>query len=217
DCAMDAYPVHQVCLDGYWMGTYEVGQGEWEAIMGDNPAYNAAGSNFPVERMALEDVEAFLKQLNQGLDDYVYRLPTEAEWEYACTGGGRDERFSGGQDLDAVAWHQDNSLPEGSGPPMPASHERGVLAPNHFGLYDMNGNVAEWGADTYDPEAYFRHEQENPVYTEDTGLYVVRGGSFTGKAEQVNCRARQGADPRLSNSELGFRVILGRPLDQISP
>lgn len=103
----DEGPVHKVCVDGFWMGKYEVTQGQWQKVMGTNPAYFKKGDNYPVEQVSWDDTQEFLAKLNRE-SSRSYRLPTEAEWEYACRAGGSG-RYCGGDDVNAVAWYGKNS------------------------------------------------------------------------------------------------------------
>jgi len=127
----DEGPVHEVCVDSFWMGQYEVTQGQWEKVMGANPSNFTKGGNYPVENVSWNDTQDFIKKLNKKYDKQ-YRLPTEAEWEYACRAKGSG-RYCGGDDLDAVAWYDKNS---GS-----STHAVGGKQANAFGLHDMSGNV----------------------------------------------------------------------------
>src|SRR6185295_12837821 len=129
--------VHKVRITRQFeIGKYEVTQEQWQAVMGDNPS-NFKGANLPVEKVSWNDAQDFLLKLN-ARDGYTYRLPTEAEWEYACRAGSMGD-FAG--ELDDVAWYDKNS---GS-----KTHPVGQKRPNVWGLYDMHGNVSEWCSDWY--------------------------------------------------------------------
>ncbi|MCW5199985.1 SUMF1/EgtB/PvdO family nonheme iron enzyme, partial [Desulfobulbus sp. F1] len=140
----DEGPVHKVCVDSFWMGQYEVTQGQWKKIMDANPSEFKKGGNYPVEQVSWDDAQDFIKKLNSSTGK-SYRLPTEAEWEYACRANS-SSRYCGGDDLDALAWHSKNS----GGSTHPVGGKQG----NGFGLYDMSGNVWEWCADQYDSDYY---------------------------------------------------------------
>ena len=134
DCSSDEKPVHEVCVDGFWMGKTEVTQGQWKQIMGDNPAMFKKGDNYPLENALYEEMEKFMNKLSTvSKGAYVFRFPTEAEWEYASRSGGKPEKYAGGSDLNQVAWYSGNS--------DDSTHAVATKAPNGLGLFDMNGNV----------------------------------------------------------------------------
>ena len=209
NCVRDEKPLHEVCLDGFWMGKTEVTQGQWKQIMGDNPAKFKKGDNYPLENAFYEEMEKFiirLSSLNKGA--YKFRLPTEAEWEYACRSGGKPEEYAGGSDLDQVAWYSGNS--------NSFTHAVATKAPNGLGLFDMNGNVHEWCADLYRGWAYRKHERNNPLFREaDGNLKVYRGGSWESKPKFARCAARSNElaldFPPMLNAyrmnDLGFRLV----------
>jgi formylglycine-generating enzyme len=137
-------------------GKYEVTQAQWEAVMGNNPAYfKQCGESCPVESVSWNDVQEFIKKLNQQTGK-TYRLPTEAEWEYAARSGGKSEKYSGGNNVDSVAWYNGNSGKQ--------THPVGRKQPNGLGIYDMSGNVWEWVEDIYSNSAYRAHNRNNPIY-----------------------------------------------------
>ena len=135
---------HEVTISrGFYLGKYEITQGQWESVMGSNPSY-FGGSNRPVEQVSWNDVQEFIGRLNEAAGEEVYRLPTEAEWEYACRAG-TTTRWSFGDDegqLGEYAWYTGNNSPYGT-------KEVGTKRPNPWGLYDMHGNVWEWCQDWY--------------------------------------------------------------------
>ncbi|MBF0461383.1 MAG: formylglycine-generating enzyme family protein [Magnetococcales bacterium] len=140
ECFEHEQPVHPVTLSGFWLGKTEVTQGQWKALMGTNPSrFNECGENCPVESVSWDDVQAFIKKLNDR-GDGKYRMPTEAEWEYACRSGGKAEKYAGGNNADPVSWHHDQDK-EGK------THPVGTKAANGLGLSDMSGNVWEWVQD----------------------------------------------------------------------
>ena len=191
----DEGPVHEVCVDGFWMGKYEVTQGQWQKIMGENPANFQKGDKYPVEQVSWEDVQKFITQLKKR-SGKEYRLPTEAEWEYAARAGA-SYKYSGGDDLDAVAWYDGNS---GN-----TTHPVGQKKANAFGVYDMSGNVWEWCADWYDD--YASSPQDNPTGP-DSGTYrVIRGGSWYDTPRDARCSVRLGDVPVYRNYFIGFRVV----------
>jgi formylglycine-generating enzyme required for sulfatase activity len=210
DCYRDEKPVHEVCVDGFWMGKTEVTQGQWKQIMGDNPAKFQKGDNYPVENAIWAEMEKFTMKLSSlNKDAFKFRLPTEAEWEYACRSGGKPEKFAGGSDLDQVAWCKENS--------NRSTHAVATKAPNGLGLFDMSGNVHEWVVDVYRGWAYKKHERNNPILTVDERALtkVYRGGSWKTKPKYTRCAARAyefALAPSLAGvpyrtNDLGFRLV----------
>jgi len=167
----DERPVHQVTLSSFEIGKYEVTQAEWISVMGSNPSM-FKGSRLPVENVTWQAVQIYIDTLND-MTGKRYRLPTEAEWEYACRAGTTGDRYG---DLDAIAWYPANS--------GGLTHEVGGKAPNAFGLYDMIGNVYEWVRECYGP--YSPEPVVDPKGSSDCdetyGLnefhHIVRGGSW---------------------------------------
>ncbi len=199
DGGSDEKPVHEVCLEGYWLGKYEVTQGQWRKVMGSNPSkFKNCGSDCPVEQVSWDDVQDYIRKLNRQ-DGPEYRLPTEAEWEYACRSGGRDEKYSGGNSVDRVAWYRDNAGKK--------THRVGSKSANGLGLHDMSGNVWEWVQDIYDKSAYRNHARNNPVNTSGGSFRVGRGGSWGNVAGYTRCAYRGVNDPDNSNLNLGFRLL----------
>jgi len=209
DCFRDEKPVHEVCVDGFWMGKTEATQGQWKQIMGDNPAEFKKGDNYPVENVSWPEVEKFTKKLSSlTTSPYEFRLPTEAEWEYAARSGGKPEKYAGGSDLDRVAWYHGNS--------NRSTHAVATKAPNGLGLFDMNGNVNEWCTDNYRAWAYKKHKRNNPLFRADY-VYsrIYRGGSWKSKPKSARCSARSSEigverPPNLApfrSNDLGFRLV----------
>ena len=193
----DEMPQHQVTLSEFYLGKYQVTQAQWEAVMGNNPSY-FKGANLPVERVSWEDAQEFCQKLSQRTKK-TYRLPTEAEWEYACRAG-TTGAYAGV--LDEMAWYNKNS--EGK------THAVGQKKPNVFGLYDMHGNVWEWCQDWYGN--YSSASQTNPTGPQAGTSRVLRGGSWFNLL--VNARAvfRVSLHPSNRDYDFGFRVVcVGRP------
>ncbi len=166
----DEKPVHKVCVDDFWMGKYEVTQGQWEKLMKSNPSHFKKGNDYPVEQVSWGDAQEFIDKLNaQSGKNKNYRLPTEAEWEYACRASGSG-KYCGGDDSDALAWYRSNS----GGTTHPVEKKQA----NAFGLYDMSGNVWEWCADWYGANYYSSSSQDNPTGPVSGSGRVVRGGSW---------------------------------------
>lgn len=218
----DERPVHKVCVDGFWMGKYEVTQAEWQRVMENNPS-RFKGDRNPVEQASWSEIQEFIRKLNAG-GDGRFRLPTEAEWEYAARSGGRNEKFAGGNDPDLVAWHSGNSGQKknaaGNDQHLVAayvgglksghsSHPVGTKAPNGLGLYDMSGNVWEWCEDVYDANAYAKHPMNNPIHTAGGPHRVTRGGSWNDNSAFVRAIIRSRVEPgfRDQRSFLGFRLV----------
>jgi len=193
----DEVPVHEVCVDGFWMGKYEVTQAEWRRVMGNNPSF-FEGDRKPVEQVTWYDVKSFMKKLN-GKGNGSYRLPTEAEWEYAARSGGRNEEYSGSNDIDHVAWYESNSGDE--------MHPVGGKAPNGLGLYDMTGNAWEWCEDIYAISAYSEHPRNNPLISGGSSMRVYRGGSWMDPSKDARTAYRLRREPDDGNMMVGFRLI----------
>ncbi|WP_052507291.1 formylglycine-generating enzyme family protein [Desulfonatronovibrio magnus] len=198
-CWDNEKPVHEVCLDGFWMGKYEVTQGQWTGVMGSNPSYFKSGNNYPVEQVSWNDVQDFISKLNSE-GNSTFRLPTEAEWEYAARSGGRAEKYAGGDDLDSLGWYWSNS---GS-----RTHEVGTKAPNGLGIYDMSGNVLEWVSDWYSDNYYSVSPRDNPQGPETGSSRVIRGGSWIFDAWDCRAAIRPYVTPGFRDFSLGFRLAL---------
>ena len=200
----DAYdrekPAHSVTLSGYYIGKYEVTQELWKAVMGSNPSYYK-GDNLPVEQVSWNDVQEFLWKLN-AMTGKRYRLPTEAEWEFAARGGNssRGYKYSGGNSLGSVAWYYDNS---GS-----RTHAVGTKSPNELGIYDMSGNVREWCQDWYNSSYYGSSPRTNPQGPNSGSFRVSRGGSWDYGASHCRVSFRYGSTPGSRFINLGFRLAL---------
>jgi formylglycine-generating enzyme required for sulfatase activity len=177
--SQDYGPVHEVTLSkGFYLQATEVTQTQWEAVMGANPSH-FKGPDRPVERVSWDDAQEFLRRLNEREKDTRYRLPTEAEWEYACRAGGQEPDTA--PNLDDVAWWGKNSKNE--------THPVGQKKPNAWGLYDMRGNVMEWVQDGYGP--YSPEAQVDPQGPPSGRARVLRGGSGgNGNAEDLRCACR---------------------------
>jgi len=188
-------PAHEVTISkGFYFGKYEITQGQWEAVMGSNQSY-FEGANRPVEGVSWHDVQVFITKLNLAAGDSLYRLPTEAEWEYACRAG-TTTLWSFGDDenqLTNYAWYEGNS-PNGT-------KEVGQRLPNSWGLYDMHGNVEEWCQEWY--RNYSSDAQTNPNFE---FCRVTRGGSFFNSALLVRSARHPGAHGTREVS-LGLRLL----------
>jgi len=200
-------PSHKVTLtNDYFIGETEVTQGLWEAVMGANPSYfNTKGANFPVEQVSWLDIQDFLVKLNQKTGK-TFRLPTEAEWEYAARGGSQSKGYlySGSNDLNAVAWYYTNSYALGEGNPNYGTHAVKTKQANELGLYDMTGNVWEWCSDWY--ADYTAEAQTDPQGADSGSLRVNRGGSWDYNAQYCRVSNRNSSYPDDRFADLGFRL-----------
>lgn len=193
-CDMDEKPNHGVTLSDFMMSKYEITQRQWEIIMNTKPSDFKSCPDCPIEQVSWEDAQAFIKKLNK-LTGSKYRLPTEAEWEYAARAG-NSFIYSGSKNLKELAWFGDNSGNQ--------THAIGLLKPNAFGLYDMSGNVWEWCNDWYGP--YPKYDQVDPLGP-NNGLYrVIRGGSWNSKSKNCRVSARYNNAQINRYYNLGFRL-----------
>ncbi len=192
------YPVHQVTLSDYYIGKTEVTQALWKAVMGDNPCF-WKGDNLPVTNVSWNDVQDFITRLNE-ITGENFRLPTEAEWEFAARGGTKSKgyKYSGSNNIDEVAWYDDNS--------DCASHPVGTKAPNELGIYDMSGNVHEWCQDRY--EDYTGASQTDPTGPDTGRTRVDRGGCYHGYANFCRVSFRDGFTHNHHDDYRGFRLAL---------
>ena len=195
----DELPTHQVTLSSFYIGETEVTQTLWEAVMKQNPSL-MQGSNRPVEYVTWTMCQTFIRRLNE-LTGQTFRLPTEAEWEFAARGGNKTNttQYSGGDALYAVGWDTDNS---GN-----VTHDVKTRNPNELGIYDMSGNVAEWCQDWMG--TYTSTPQTDPTGPMSGQRKIVRGGSWNSYSSS-DCRttARSSNIPEARNSSLGFRLVL---------
>lgn len=200
DCLDDEKPVHEVCVDAFWMGKFEVTQQQWEQVMGNNPSQFKKTPTNPVDTVSWDDAKEFIKRISERIEvKYELRLPTEAEWEYACRSGGREEKYSGGNDLNRVAWYHGNS---GNEP-----HEVGIKAANGLGIFDMSGNLWEWCEDIHNTEAYGKHDRNNPTNIRGSSARVIRGGGWDDEPKEVRCGTRDDDGPISRSNSIGFRVV----------
>jgi formylglycine-generating enzyme required for sulfatase activity len=189
-------PIHRVWISrDFEMGKYPVTQAQWEAVMGSNPSH-FNGADRPVEKVSWNDVQRFIDKLNQWDSKYQYRLPTEAEWEYACRAGSTGD-YAG--DLEAMAWYFDKS---GDG-----THPVGQKQPNAWGLYDMHGNVWEWVQDWYDSGYYAQSPAADPQGPTSGSHQVLRGGGWDGYAQNCRSAARDSGSPADRYGSLGLRLV----------
>ena len=191
---------HQVKLPSFSIGKYEVTQEEWEAVMGNNPS-KIKGAKHPVEQVSWVDCQAFISKLNK-LTGKQFRLPTEAEWEFAARGGNhsRGYKYSGSNDVGSVAWYEDNSGRE--------THPVGQKQENELGLYDMSGNVWEWCQDWYSENYYGSSPSQNPKGPSSGSDRVFRGGGWGSLARNCRVSDRNRSTPGRRRDGLGLRLAL---------
>lgn len=198
DAYSDEKPVHSVTMSSYYIGKTEVTQALWKAVMGSNPS-EFKGDNWPVESVSWNDCQAFIRKLN-ALTGQNFRLPTEAEWEFACRGGNnsRGYKYSGSNYIDNVAWYDGNSGDK--------THPVATKSPNELGIYDMSGNVWEWCADWYGD--YSSGRQTNPKGPYGGSYRVFRGGSWDLIAGFCRSSYRLSGNPSDRGNRLGLRLAL---------
>ena len=200
DCGSDEKPSHKVTVGDFYIGKYEVTQKEWEEVMGSNPSgFSNCGDNCPVENVSWNDIQEFIRKLNVKTGK-KYRLPTEAEWEYAARGGNQSKgyKYSSSNNLDAVAWYTSNSGNK--------THSVGTKQPNELGIYDMSGNVWEWVSDWYGN--YSSTAASNPKGPISGSHHVNRGGSWSYNAKGCRVANRDGDGPDRRSNSVGFRLAL---------
>ena len=221
--APDERPKHEVCVDGFWMGKYEVTIDQYRRYLqatnntdgvdwtdADCPieqdgAYSLSRNKFsqegdqPMVEVSWHTAKAFADWLSQKTGK-KFRLPTEAEWEYAARSGGKEQEYAGGDDVDSLAWYKDNS--EGQ------THNAGTKSPNDLGIYDMSGNVWEWCSDWYYRRYYDKSPKDNPQ-GESSGSYrVIRGGSWDYDVWYLRTVYRYYCDPSYMCEDVGLRLVM---------
>ena len=198
DCHPDERPVHEVRVGRFEIGRHEVTQELWEAVMGENPSAFGDCLRCPVEMVSWDDVQAFLQRLNA--EGERYRMPSEAEWEYAARGGqqGRGYPYAGSEDWTAVAWFDENS---GS-----RTQPVGTRQANELGLHDMSGNVREWVQDCWHASYDGAPDDARAREGGDCTRRVMRGGSWYGKPHHVRVANRFWYASDFRNNNLGFRI-----------
>src|SRR5208337_3406947 len=193
----------------------------WRRLMGNNPSdAKRCGNQCPVEEVSWNEAVEFARKLS-AKTGYLFRLPTEAEWEYACRSAGKKEPYAGGESLDTLAWYKENA--DGS------PHAVGSKLPNDLGIFDMSGNVWEWCLDSFDKDAYLKATRTlvNPIYVNDrfmdiygegyariltilqgaSGYHSVRGGSWKNAADRLRSTDRIKGDADTHRDWLGFRLV----------
>jgi formylglycine-generating enzyme required for sulfatase activity len=192
----DEKPIHKVRISTeFEMNKYPVMQAQWEAVMGNNPS-NFKGAKLPVEQVSWKDTQEFIKKLNAANDGYVYRLPTEAEWEYACRAGTTGD-YAG--NLDEMGWYDKNSEEK--------THAVGEKKANAWGLHDMHGNVREWCADWYNERYYAKSPDVDPKGPDSGSSRVWRGGGWNNNAAYCRSAYRDSYNPGTRFDSSGFRLV----------
>lgn len=202
DTTVGETPSHRVCIEKpFYLGETEVTQKQWENAMSSNPSKTKAEDK-PVDRVSWNDTQDFIQSLNSKDVGKHFRLPTEAEWEYAARAGSDSDYFYGNdsKSLAKYAWFGNLGY-KGS------SHEVAQKLPNDWGLYDMHGNVWEWVQDWYSPTYYSNSPANNPLGPESGKYRVYRGGSWVGKATNLRSAVRFSALPVTRTHDLGFRLV----------
>lgn len=200
DAYNDEKPTHSVTLSSYYICKYEVTQALWRAVMGNNPS-NFKGDNLPVECVSWDDCQTFINRLNS-YTGRNFRLPTEAEWEFAARGGNycRHYKYSGSNYISDVAWYDGNSSNR--------THPVGTKQANELGLYDMSGNVWEWCSDWYG--SYSSYSQNDPTGPNSGSSRVGRGGSWSSGARICRSSCRINYAPGIRDYRLGLRLVLSQ-------
>jgi formylglycine-generating enzyme required for sulfatase activity len=197
ECYGDEKPAHPVTLKSFFIGKYPVTEAEWVAVMGHDPRHGR--SRLPVEWVSWDEIQVFLERLN-AQTGMKYRLPTEAEWEYAARGGKYSQgfKYSGSDDLDKVAWFELDLF-------VDPHFDVGLKQPNELGLHDMSGSVWEWCSDWYGD--YSSDSQTNPKGPELGNRRVLRGGSWSNDARHCRVSNRRNDAPGNCFSYYGFRLV----------
>ncbi len=196
-------PAHQVCVKDFYIGKYPVTQMQWTGTMGTNPSREPnCGMNCPVENVTWDDVQEFIRRINRRTGK-AYRLPTEAEWEYAARSGGKKEEWAGTsseKDLADYAWFYNNGGFQ--------THPVGLKKPNGLGLYDMTGNVWQWMSDWYDDGYYATSPEDEPTGPATGRARSLRGGYWGDLPSFVRVTRRVGLVPTARGGGYGFRLAL---------
>ncbi len=198
ECGHNESPAHQMMIGNFYMGKYEITQGQWKSLMLNNPSNFLNGDHYPVENVSWEDIQVFIIRLNAATGKQ-YRLPTEAEWEYVARGGNKTHghKYSGSDVVTEVAWFWSNS--------QNSTHPVASKMPNELGIFDMSGNVGEWCNDLY--TSYLTKEQILPVKS-STDLYVIRGGRWSSATRACRVSCRDNAPSKYHHPDVGFRLVL---------
>ncbi|GAB4301551.1 MAG: formylglycine-generating enzyme family protein [Desulfuromonadia bacterium] len=202
DARPDEKPVHEVCLSDFYIGKHEVTLAQWEKIMGRHEQTDSGcGPECALHAVSWDMAQQFITKLN-AKSKGNYRLPTEAEWEYAARSGGKAETWSGTndvKDLGAYAFYKDSSGER--------RHPGGKKKPNGLGIHDMSGNFFEWCQDWYDEGYYGKSPKDNPTGPASGEKRVLRGGAFSRDASEIRTTRREADDPTVWDGDYGFRLV----------
>jgi len=223
DCWGDEKPVHEVCVDGFWMGKYEVTFDEYDRFCEETGRKKPSDEGWgrgrrPVINVSWDDAKAFADWYGKKVGKSC-RLPTEAEWEYACRNRGKKVKYPWGNgdpyingkkaaniaDESAKKEYSDWTIWEGYDDGYVNTAPVGSFSPNELGLYDMSGNVWEWCEDDY--HAYSKHSRNNPIYRGGSSGRVIRGGGWSSEPRAVRCSYRNGYSLVYRGNDVGFRLI----------
>jgi formylglycine-generating enzyme required for sulfatase activity len=203
DGGRDEKPVHKVCVDDFRIAKYEVTQELWQAVMGSTPSGIKSNGQYPVDNVSWNDAREFIRLLNIK-SSLKWRLPTEAEWEYAARSGGMKQRYTGTNSIENLtdyAWFDNNS--------DMTTHPVGTRKPNGLGLHDMSGNVWEWCEDRYDRDYYKQSPTNNPKGDPFGINRILRGGSARAKSGFQRASYRDYVAPTVRGDLFGFRLVQG--------
>mgnify|MGYP000315157348 CR=1 FL=1 len=195
----DEQPRHSVHVDDFFIGRYEVTQRQWKRVMGNNPSFFDYCDDCPVENVSWKEVNQFINELNRQTN-MNYRLPTEAEWEYAAMGGNKSKNFvfSGSDKADLTAWYKRNNNQQ--------TRKVGTKEPNELGIYDMSGNVMEWCSDWYGKTYYHNCPFKNPLGPVSGSHHVIKGGSWNTEMKYIRIANRSKSTVNSRYDDLGFRL-----------
>jgi formylglycine-generating enzyme required for sulfatase activity len=203
DGGYDEKPVHEVCVDDFRLGVFEVTETQWKEVMGnDLPLRFTRGPAYPATGVSWNDAREFITRLNK-LSSLKYRLPTEAEWEFAARSGGREQKYSGTSDEKVLANYACSKL-SCADVTLPVGQKQ----PNNLGLYDMSGNAWEWVKDRYDPYYYRQSPQKNPQGDPFGINRILRGGASDSVNGQLRTTYREYLSPNTRRDGVGFRLLL---------